>query len=171
MKAEFLVVGLAPGKHGANASGRPFTGDHAGLLLYQILHEYGFASSDVSESVNDGLTLMNCRITNAVKCLPPKNKPVGQEELNCNPFLKNEIAEPKLKVILVLGQLAHRAILRSLGYKLNQFKFAHNVEHLLDNGLILVNSYHCSRYNTQTRRLTKQMFNDVFIRIQSLLAK
>ena len=167
--AELLVVGLAPGKHGANATGRPFTGDYAGMLLYDTLHRFGFASANTSERIDDGLTLTNCRITNAVKCLPPQNKPVGAEEKNCNHFLAAEMAEPNLKILLALGSLAHRSILRCLGEKLNRYAFAHNAQHQLDNGLILVDSYHCSRYNTQTKRLTEPMFHQVFERINGLL--
>lgn len=166
-KARLLVVGLAPGKHGANATGRPFTGDYAGVLLYQTLHKFGYASKPVSEHVNDGLVLSNCRITNAVKCLPPQNKPLGDEEKNCNHFLRAELSEPGLKVILALGGLAHRAIMRSFGMKLSSCQFGHNRVHRLENGLTLVNSYHCSRYNTQTRRLTESMFEDVFRTIQA----
>ena len=168
--AALLVVGLAPGKHGANATGRPFTGDYAGVLLYQTLHKFGFASAPVSENSLDGLELKNCRITNAVKCLPPQNKPTGEEEKNCNHFLQSEIAEPNVKIILALGLLAHRSILRSLGLKLSKYKFGHNQLHVLDNGIRLVNSYHCSRYNTQTRRLTTQMFEQVFEHIQAEMA-
>ncbi len=165
--ARLLVVGLAPGKHGANATGRPFTGDYAGDLLYQTLHKFGFATRPVSLSADDGLALVNCRITNAVKCLPPQNKPVGDEEKTCNHFLTAEMSEPSLKVILALGLLAHRSILRSYGMKLSKYKFGHNNVHRLDNGISLVNSYHCSRYNTQTKRLTTQMFEQVFETIRS----
>jgi uracil-DNA glycosylase family 4 len=165
--AQLLVVGLAPGKHGANATGRPFTGDYAGDLLYQTLHKFGLATRPESLSVDDGLELVNCRITNAVKCLPPQNKPVGDEEKTCNHFLTSEMLEPSLKVILALGLLAHRSILRSYGMKLSQYKFGHNQLHRLDNGISLVNSYHCSRYNTQTKRLTTPMFEQVFETIRS----
>ena len=160
--AELLIVGLAPGKHGANATGRPFTGDHAGKLLYKTLFAFGFASRPESVSADDGLTLVNCRITNAVKCLPPQNKPLGAEEKNCNPFLKEEISGPGVRILLALGVLAHRAILRALGMKLGKYPFGHNQWHALGDGLMLVNSYHCSRYNTQTRRLTEAMFFEVF---------
>jgi uracil-DNA glycosylase family 4 len=170
-RAALLVVGLAPGKHGANATGRPFTGDHAGILLYSTLHKFGFASRPVSERVNDGLELYDCRITNAVKCLPPENKPTSEEEKNCNPYLVAEISQPDLKVVLALGLLAHRSILRSLGLKLSLFKFGHGNVHPLENGLHLVDSYHCSRYNTQTGRLTEPMFHQVFDRIQAELGE
>ncbi len=160
--AELLVIGLAPGKHGANATGRPFTGDHAGRLLYKALFAFGFASRPISVSADDGLTLANCRITNAVKCLPPQNKPLGSEEKNCNPFLQKEISGPGVRILLALGLLAHRAVLRALGVKPGDYPFGHNTWHELDNGMMLVNSYHCSRYNTQTRRLTEAMFFEVF---------
>ena len=169
--AQLLVVGLAPGKHGANATGRPFTGDYAGVLLYSTLHQFGFASSPESNHVNDGLVLSNCRITNAVKCLPPQNKPTGEEEKMCSHFLANEMAQPDLKVILALGSLAHRSILRCLGLRLNRYAFAHNACHQLENNITLVNSYHCSRYNTPTRRLTEPMFHDVFRRINTILSQ
>lgn len=169
-QAQLLIVGLAPGKHGANATGRPFTGDHAGVLLYQTVYQFGLASKPVSQHASDELQLYNCRITNAVKCLPPQNKPLGEEEKNCNHFLQAEVAQPHLRVILALGQLAHRAILRTFNLKLNRHQFSHNAKHVLDNGLILIDSYHCSRYNTNTGRLTKPMFDDVFQRIDSELA-
>ena len=163
--AELLIVGLAPGKHGANATGRPFTGDHAGLLLYRTLHRFGFSSAPESHHRDDRLALHNCRITNAVKCLPPENKPRGDEVANCNRYLKAELAEPHLKLILALGGLAHRAILRSFGLTASHYPFGHNARHRLDNGLLLIDSYHCSRYNTQTRRLTEAMFERVFEQI------
>ena len=165
VNAELLVVGLAPGMHGANATGRPFTGDHAGLLLYQTLYKFGFASKPESLAADDELVLHNCRITNAVKCLPPQNKPVGAEEKNCNPFLASEIGHPRIRIILALGQLAHRAILRALGIRHSLHRFAHNALHDIGDGKLMVNSYHCSRYNTQTRRLTTPMFENVFEQI------
>ncbi len=167
--AELLIVGLAPGKHGANATGRPFTGDHAGVLLYQTLHRFGFSSAPQSRHLDDGLVLHNCRITNAVKCLPPANKPSGEEVANCNRYLAAELAEPHLKLVLALGGLAHRAVLRALGLVLNRYPFAHNAGHRLDNGLLLIDSYHCSRYNTNTRRLTEAMFEKVFEQIAGRL--
>lgn len=167
--AELLIIGLAPGMHGANATGRPFTGDYAGVLLYQTLFRFGFASAPESVHAEDHLNLHNCRITNAVKCLPPQNKPVGSEEKNCNPYLKSELAEPNLKILLALGGLAHRSILRALNIKLNKHKFGHNHWHELDCGLLLANSYHCSRYNTQTNRLSEDMFHDVFRNISQRL--
>lgn len=169
--AQLLIVGLAPGKHGANASGRPFTGDHAGILLYKTLYKFGFASAAVSAHASDALQLYNCRITNAVKCLPPQNKPLGEEQKNCTGFLQAEMRQPDLRIILALGHLAHRAILRAFNLKLSQYQFAHNTGHTLDNGRLLIDSYHCSRYNTNTGRLSEPMFNDVFQRIHSELAK
>ena len=163
--AELLIVGLAPGKHGANATGRPFTGDHAGVLLYRTLHRFGFSSAPQSRHRQDGLVLHNCRITNAVKCLPPANKPRTDEVANCNPYLAAELAEPNLKLILALGGLAHRAVLRALGLVLCRHPFAHNASHQLADGLMLIDSYHCSRYNLNTRRLTEGMFHRVFEQI------
>ncbi len=171
LDARLLIVGLAPGKHGANATGRPFTGDAAGVLLYQTLHRFGLSSAPRSRHREDGLALRDCRITNAVKCLPPDNKPLGGEVAACNRYLAAELAEPNLRVILALGHLAHRAILRALGLVLRRHPFAHNARHGLDNGLVLIDSYHCSRYNTQTRRLTEAMFRRVFTRIAGELAK
>lgn len=163
-----LIVGLAPGMHGANRSGRPFTGDYAGILLYQTLHTFGYASAPESVSVDDGLVLTGCRITNAVKCLPPANKPEPGEIRECNRYLAAEIAAlPPRATILALGQIAHQAVLRALGLKLKDYPFAHAAEHRLPNGTRLLSSYHCSRYNTQTRRLTPEMFEAVFARIQA----
>ena len=168
--ARLLVVGLAPGMHGANATGRPFTGDYAGLLLYEALYEFGYSNNPVSESQHDGLTLTNSRISNAVKCLPPQNKPTGEEINQCNHFLAAELATlPQGAVILALGTVAHQAVLKALSLKANSAKFAHNVQHQLPNGITLVDSYHTSRYNVQTKRLTKAGFTDVFQRIESLL--
>jgi uracil-DNA glycosylase family 4 len=169
--ARFLIVGLAPGMHGANRSGRPFTGDHAGILLYQMLHKYGFASADESISIDDGLQLTDCRITNAVKCLPPDNKPVGAEINTCNAFLANELrALPANSVVLALGGIAHRAIIKALGWRQVEFKFGHAALHDVGEFLLL-DSYHCSRYNTNTRRLTTDMFDAVFAEARKLLDK
>ena len=165
-----MVLGLAPGRHGANATGRPFTGDYAGVMLYDTLHRFGYASHPVSEHADDGLVLTNCRITNAVKCLPPANKPTGEEEKACNHFLAAELEAPTLRVVLALGLLAHRSVLRALGLKLSAYRFGHNARHQLPNGLWLVNSYHCSRYNTQTNRLNGEMFDSVFETIRRLNA-
>lgn len=168
--ARFLIVGLAPGMHGANRTGRPFTGDHAGILLYKMLHRFGFGSSAESLAANDSLALSNCRITNAVKCLPPENKPVGAEINQCNPFLAAEIAAlPAASLVLALGGIAHRAVVKTLGLRQAEFKFAHAAEHDLGNGLRMLDSYHCSRYNTNTGRLTDDMFAAVFARARQLL--
>ena len=165
---KLLIVGLAPGMHGANRSGRPFTGDTAGILLYQTLHQFGYASAPESVSLDDGLQLIDCRITNAVKCLPPANKPEPGEIRECNHFLAAEIeALPAQASILALGQIAHQAVLRALGLKLKDYPFAHASDYRLPNGRRLVSSYHCSRYNTQTRRLTPEMFAAVFNLIQA----
>lgn len=162
-----LIVGLAPGMHGANRSGRPFTGDYAGVLLYETLHTFGYASAPTSVSLDDGLTLTGCRITNAVKCLPPANKPEPAEIRTCNIFLAAELAAlPAHTTVLALGQIAHQAVLRAFGLKLKDYPFAHASDHRLPNGRRLVSSYHCSRYNTQTRRLTPEMFQAVFRQIQ-----
>lgn len=169
--ARLLVVGLAPGMHGANASGRPFTGDYAGLLLYQALYDFGYSNQAHSNDLADGLRLSNCRITNAVKCLPPQNKPTGAEIKQCNPYLAAEInALPKQSVILALGNIAHQAVLRACGLRSGAAKFAHHAVTELPDGLTLVSSYHCSRYNVQTKRLNTQMFAEVFVTIQNLLA-
>lgn len=165
-----LIVGLAPGMHGANASGRPFTGDYAGLLLYEALYEFGFSNQPDSSALDDGLVLKNCRITNAVKCLPPQNKPVGAEINQCNHFLQQEIkALPEQAVIMVLGNIAHQAVLKTYGLRLSQIAFKHNQAKPLPDGKILVSSYHCSRYNVQTKRLTREMFHDVFNTITSYI--
>jgi uracil-DNA glycosylase len=168
--ARLLVVGLAPGFHGANASGRPFTGDHAGLILYRTLHRFGFASRPESLSADDGLELLDCRITNAVKCVPPQNKPLPAEIKQCNGYLRNELAglSPG-SVVLSLGLISHDAVLRALGLRPAAFRFAHGAEHALPNGQRLLDSYHCSRYNTNTRRLTEEMFTAVFARAHALL--
>jgi uracil-DNA glycosylase family 4 len=169
-RARLLVVGLAPGMHGANASGRPFTGDHAGILLYDTLFRFGFASHRVSRAVDDGLVLSDCRITNAVKCLPPRNRPTGDEVKACNGFLAAELAAlGSGGVVLSLGSLAHQAVLRALDLRLRDHPFGHGRESSLPDGLTLLDSYHCSRYNTQTRRLTEEMFHAVFARARVLL--
>ncbi len=169
--ARFLIVGLAPGMHGANRTGRPFTGDHAGILLYQMLHKYGFSSRDHSEAADDGLELIDCRITNAVKCLPPDNKPVGAEVNTCNSFLANELASlSEGTVVMALGGIAHRAIVKARALRQVDYKFAHAALHQLGN-FQLLDSYHCSRYNTNTRRLTEAMFDDIFATARSLLDK
>jgi uracil-DNA glycosylase family 4 len=168
--ARLLVVGLAPGMHGANATGRPFTGDHAGILLYRTLHRHGFADRPESVSADDDLRLTDCRITNAVKCLPPENKPTTGEVKQCNRYLAAELADlPADGVVLALGTVAHNAVLKALGLRQSACRFAHAAEHALPRGLRLLDSYHCSRYNTQTGRLTDAMFDAVFARARTLL--
>ncbi len=160
--ARLLIVGLAPGKHGANRTGRPFTGDHAGILLYATLFKYGMATQAVSLRADDPLELLDARITNAVKCLPPDNKPMPVEIDTCNAYLRAELASgSEVRAILALGAIAHAAVLRSLGLSPARFKFAHGARHVVGGGRVLVDSYHCSRYNTQTRRLTTAMFEAV----------
>jgi len=167
-EARLLVVGLAPGFHGANRTGRPFTGDYAGVLLYETLHEFGYADRPVSVAADDGLRLAGCRITNAVKCVPPANKPETSEVVRCNAYLKVELAglAPGSQV-LALGLVAHGAVLRALGFKQKEFPFGHGAVHALPGGLRLYDSYHCSRYNTQTNRLTPTMFKAVFEKIRT----
>ncbi len=167
---KLLIIGLAPGMHGANRTGRPFTGDFAGILLYQTLHKFGLATRSESVSADDGLQLLGCRITNAVKCLPPENKPIPQEIKQCNQYLTAEINEFVQKdgtALLALGTVAHQAALMSARLKLKDYPFGHGaVHHLpLENGVKLYDSYHCSRYNTQTKRLTAAMFEQVFEKI------
>lgn len=162
--AALLIVGLAPGMHGANRTGRPFTGDHAGILLYESLHLLGLASRPVSVARDDGLELFDCRITNAVKCLPPANKPTPAEIRNCRSWLAAELASGRPKVVLALGRIAHDGVLDALGLRRAGHRFAHGAEHRLDGHPLLVDSYHCSRYNTQTRRLTPTMFLEVLAR-------
>lgn len=169
LDAELLIVGLAPGMHGANRTGRPFTGDYAGILLYETLYEFGFANKPVSEKLGDGFELINCRITNAVKCLPPANKPTGDEIKQCNGFLRNELnAQSPGSVIIALGTVAHNAVLRAQDLKAGAYKFGHNAVHKFEN-FTLIDSYHCSRYNTQTKRLTDKMFKEVFKKARKLL--
>ncbi|HSG96733.1 MAG TPA: uracil-DNA glycosylase [Woeseiaceae bacterium] len=170
-EARLLIVGLAPGMHGANRTGRPFTGDHAGILLYQMLHRYGFASKPHSESADDGLELIGCRITNAVKCLPPDNKPVGAEINTCNTYLAEELRTlPASSVVLALGGIAHRAVVKAMGLRQVQFTFGHLAVHDLVE-FDLLDSYHCSRYNTNTGRLTEAMFDAIFAKARELLDK
>ena len=170
--ARFLIVGLAPGMHGANRTGRPFTGDHAGLLLYETLHAFGFSNQAEATAVDDGLELIDCRITNAVKCLPPDNKPVGAEINTCNAYLANELRLlTKDSVMLALGGIAHRAIIRAMSLRQADYPFGHAAEHEVTAGIMLLDSYHCSRYNTNTRRLTDEMFRSVFARAKELLAQ
>lgn len=161
--AELLVVGLAPGLKGANRTGRPFTGDYAGDLLYPTLEKFGFATGAYKASIRDGLKLNRAIITNAVRCVPPQNKTIGEEERNCRPFLIEQIQKlPTIRIILALGLVAHNAVLSTYSEKKSAFKFGHNKLHRLSNGLLLIDSYHCSRYNTNTGRLTTEMFEAVF---------
>jgi uracil-DNA glycosylase len=167
-----LIVGLAPGMHGANRSGRPFTGDYAGELLYATLHAFGWSTAPVSVARDDGLALHGCRITNAVKCWPPANKPEPSEIRTCNDYLVREVgAMASGTAILALGLVAHGAVLRSLGLRASDHRFEHAARHVLPGGRTLFDSYHCSRYNTQTRRLTPSMFEAVFAAIDSCLAR
>ena len=167
-QASLLIVGLAPGYHGANRTGRPFTGDHAGVLLYSTLHRYGFASRPESVSAGDGLQLSGCRITNAVKCVPPENKPETGEIRTCNRYLAGELAaSPEARILLALGLVAHNAVLQALTVRRSAWKFAHGARHVLPDGRILHDSYHCSRYNTQTGRLTEAGFHAVFDAIRA----
>ncbi len=169
-RAWLLVVGLAPGMHGANRTGRPFTGDHAGILLYETLHRHGFASRPVSEHARDGLRLSHCRITNAVKCLPPANHPQPDEVRRCNGYLREEMnALPDGAAILALGVIAHGAVVTAAGSRNALLPFTHGARHALARGIVLFDSYHCSRYNTQTRRLTPAMFRGVFDAIRQHL--
>ena len=169
-RARLLIVGLAPGMHGANRTGRPFTGDYAGILLYETLHAFGFGSKPVSVAADDDLRLSDCRITNAVKCLPPENKPEPAEIKTCNHYLAAELqTSPDVRVILALGLVAHKAVLMALGLKQSALVFGHGARHELPDGRILIDSYHCSRYNTQTRRLTSADFQAVFRKIRDEL--
>ncbi|NQU69256.1 MAG: uracil-DNA glycosylase [Rhodospirillales bacterium] len=170
LDAQLLIIGLAPGLRGANRTGRPFTGDYAGDLLYATLIEFGFATGEYASHAEDGLTLDDCRITNGVRCVPPENKPVGAEVNACRPFLAGELAAMKnLRVILALGTLSHGTTLATLGEKKSAWKFGHGALHRLPSGLIFADSYHCSRYNTNTGRLTESMFHDVFRMIRKEL--
>lgn len=168
--ARLLVVGLAPGLRGANRTGRPFTGDGAGALLFPALLWAGFARGRYRARADDGLELLDCRIANAVRCVPPQNRPTGVEVRRCNPFLADEVAAlPRLRAILALGTVAHRAVLQALALRPASAAFAHGALHRLKNGLVLVDSYHCSRLNTNTGRLTEAMFHAVFTTVRSLL--
>lgn len=168
-RPRWLIVGLAPGMHGANRTGRPFTGDHAGILLYETLHAIGVSSSAVSTARDDGLRLRGVRITNSVKCVPPENKPTPLEARTCNAYLRAEYAaHDTVRVLVALGRIAHDAILDAAGEARAAFRFAHGAEHRLGDGRWLIDSYHCSRYNTQTRRLTPEMFRAVLARAREL---
>lgn len=164
-----LIIGLAPGLHGANRTGRPFTGDHAGVLLYRTLHALRLCNQPDASRPDDGLKLYGCRITNAVKCVPPQNKPTGAEVDTCNRYLRAEIISlPAGAVLFALGGVAHRAVLKALALSPSRHPFAHDRVHELPDGRRLVDSYHCSRYNTQTRRLTPRMFKRALARAQKL---
>ena len=167
--ARLLVVGMAPGVKGANRTGRPFTGDHAGLLLYETLLRFGLAQGTYRADISDGLTLADTRITNAVRCVPPANLPQPVEVTTCNQFLRGELQGlPQLRAVLVLGVLAHAAVLKACGIPLSRIRFRHGAMHELPDGLLMADSYHVSRYNTSTKRLTKEMFRDV---VKALVAK
>jgi uracil-DNA glycosylase family 4 len=167
--ARLLVVGLAPGLRGANRTGRPFTGDYAGDLLYETLGTYGFARGIFRARPDDGLELVDCLLTNAVRCVPPENKPVGQEIAACRPFLTATLSGlPRLRAVVVLGRIAHDSTLRALGTPPTRFAFAHAARHDV-NGVALFDSYHCSRYNTNTGRLTPEMFRAVFSAVRAFI--
>ncbi|MGE0597619.1 MAG: uracil-DNA glycosylase [Hyphomonadaceae bacterium] len=169
-QARLLIVGLAPGRTGANRTGRPFTGDYAGDLLYGTLKKLGLAQGEYRADPNDGFTLIDAMITNAVRCAPPENKPLPAEIATCRPFLTARIeALPRLKVLFALGAIAHESVLRAHGLKPTHAKFAHGAEAELPGGRHLVSSYHCSRYNTQTRRLTAEMFEAAMARAKALI--
>ena len=171
LTSRILIVGLAPGLKGANATGRPFTGDSAGGYLFEMLSRFGMAHGTYGGHADDGITLNDVRITNAVRCVPPQNKPTAAETHNCRPFLVREImAMPNIRVILALGRLAHDAVLRATGHRIAEYPFKHASHHHITSmmadkktrTLHLISSYHCSRYNTQTRRLTDDMFSSIF---------
>lgn len=169
--ARLLIVGLAPGLKGANQTGRPFTGDWAGDLLYATLSEFGFSKGTYDQRADDGLQLVDCMITNAVRCVPPENKPIGAEIKACQPFLEGRFkALPRLTHLVALGGIAHNAVLTTLGLRKALYKFGHGARHELgDTGLVMIDSYHCSRYNTNTGRLTEAMFHDVFRAVRNEL--
>jgi uracil-DNA glycosylase family 4 len=168
--ARLVVVGLAPGRSGANRTGRPFTGDYAGELLYGTLKKFGFAEGVYRADPNDGFRLIDAMITNAVRCAPPENKPTPGEIATCRQFLTARLSSlPRLRVILALGSIAHESVLRAHNVKPSAARFAHGAEAALPNGRTLISSYHCSRYNTQTRRLTTEMFENVMARAKALI--
>jgi uracil-DNA glycosylase family 4 len=167
--AWLAIVGLAPGMHGANRTGRPFTGDFAGVLLYQTLLKFGLATGEYRERADDSLRLTGAAIVNAVRCLPPQNKPTPQEIATCRPYYSLALDGLKqARVLVALGQIAHQTVVRSAGGKLSDYKFAHLAEHRLPDGRLLIDSYHCSRYNQNTNRLTAAMFEAVFARALAL---
>lgn len=164
-QAWLAIVGLAPGMHGANRTGRPFTGDFAGVLLYETLLRFGLAQGTYAARPDDGLALTGAIIVNAVRCLPPQNKPTPEEIRTCRPFLENALAAlPNLRVVVALGSIAHQSAVKALGGRLPKAKFGHAAEHRMPSGLLLLDSYHCSRYNQNTRVLTPAMFEAVFAR-------
>jgi uracil-DNA glycosylase len=168
--ARLLVVGLAPGRMGANRTGRPFTGDFAGVLLYGTLKKFGFGKGEYGADPNDGFQLVDAMITNAVRCAPPENKPTPAEIATCRQFLSARMTTlPRLRVIVALGSIAHESVLRAHGLKPSAAKFAHCAEAALPGGARLVSSYHCSRYNTQTGRLTTEMFENIIARARALI--
>jgi len=172
VSARLLIVGLAPGLKGANRTGRPFTGDYAGDLLYATLKNFGFARGDYAQHRDDGLTLIDCRVSNAARCVPPENKPLPEEVATCRQFLAAEIeAMSKLRAILALGQIAHGAVLTALGQRKSAFAFKHGAVHVLPDGKLLADSYHCSRYNTNTGKLTTAMFEAVFEELRTALER
>lgn len=169
--ARLLIVGLAPGLRGANRTGRPFTGDYAGDLLYSTLLAYGFAKGKFEARPDDGLTLVDCMVTNAVRCVPPENKPTPAEIATCRPFLVARMgALPKLKAIVALGRVAHDSTLTTLGARKALYPFAHGARHEVRPGLTLFDSFHCSRYNTNTGKLTTEMFHSVFAAVREHLS-
>lgn len=167
--AWLVIVGLAPGKHGANRTGRPFTGDHAGILLYATLAKFGLSEGTFDARPDDGLVLKGTMLVNAVRCLPPANKPTPEEIRTCRPFLEAPLeALPKARVFVALGQIAHQSAVKALGGRLPKAKFGHLAEHRMPGGQVLIDSYHCSRYNQNTGRLTAEMFEAVFARALAL---
>ena len=170
INSELLIVGLAPGITGANRTGRPFTGDHAGLILFSTLKKFGFSRGLYKENGFDSLELDNCSITNAVRCVPPKNLPNINEIKNCEIFLQTTIKEHKnLKLIIALGLISHKSIVSSFGFKQKDFKFGHKNKHKINQSITLIDSYHCSRYNTNTKRLTQSMFDEIFTETKDAL--
>jgi uracil-DNA glycosylase family 4 len=171
LDARLLIVGLAPGLNGANRTGRPFTGDYAGVLLYGTLLKFGLADGAYEADPGDGLRLVGCRITNAVRCLPPENKPETGEIRSCGRFLADEMAAmPRLRAVVALGAVAHNAVLTAWGLKRSAWPFRHGAQHRCPAGVLLADSYHCSRYNTNTGRLTEAMFHEVFEQLRPCLA-
>jgi uracil-DNA glycosylase family 4 len=170
LAATLLIVGLAPGLRGANRTGRPFTGDHAGIILYDVLRQFGFARGHYRATPDDGLELIDCRITNAVRCVPPENRPLGDEVNACRQFLIDELrADPAPAVVLPLGAIAHGSVVRALALRPSRHPFAHGAVYPTPDGPVLAPSYHCSRYNLNTKQLTPAMFERVFARVRDLV--